>query len=162
MFYWVFYRFIVYHLYLVITNELLRLEQRSLEAVTLHGPSNFWASRILLIAGVTQSWQASRGSLLAKYLVRSRFAGHRKLTISPKWTHPSLDILRSSYESKIKKNKNNGGFWLKFLLILIYKPSTWCLSFQNILKFQSTHLFKDSLFKFCSFLVHELSMFSFF
>lgn len=104
------YRIIVYHLYLVITNELLRLEQRSLEAVTLHGPSNFWASRILLIAGVTQSWQASRGSLLAKYLVRSRFAGHRKLTISPKWTHPSLDILRSSYESKIKKLKIMEGF----------------------------------------------------
>lgn len=110
MFYWVCYRIIVYHLYLVITNELLRLEQRSLEAVTLHGPSNFWASRILLIAGVTQSWQASRGSLLAKYLVRSRFAGHRKLTISPKWTHPSLDILRSSYESKIKKLKIMEGF----------------------------------------------------
>lgn len=90
-------------MYLVITNELLRLEQRSLEAVTLHGPSSFWASRILLIAGVTQSWQASRGSLWAKYLVRSRVAGHRKLTISPKWTHPSLDILRSSYE-KIKFN----------------------------------------------------------
>lgn len=84
--------------YLFMTNVLLRFGVTSLQPATLQGPSNLLEYRILLIWGTTARLHSFLGSLWAKYCVRSNAPAHRRFTLSPKCTKPSLDILRSIFE----------------------------------------------------------------
>lgn len=87
----------LYLTYLVITNVFLMQGSKcALDPDTPHGPSTALASCALDSLILIDRTESSLGSTPEKYLVLSSAPLFIIIQTSPKWTNPSLDVLKST------------------------------------------------------------------